>query len=197
MNQIARYLLIAALLAPAGACDDNKPGTDGGTVDSGSTINDSQAAGVIKTINDGEIEQAQIATGVTANGEVRAYAQKMISEHTAANTRLSDLVNRLSLSFADSALRMQVASELNANTVQLRNFGNADMAGSSDGGTNSFDRTYIDIQARQHERAVQLLNSDVIPRTTDVSVRNEATTVRDAATSHATEARQLLGRLPQ
>ena len=75
------------------------------------TLSEPQIAGIIVKVNSGEVDAGEVARSRASMGPVRAYAMRMIAEHTAANVRLGTLLDRLGIAPADSAVRQQVSMQ--------------------------------------------------------------------------------------
>lgn len=91
-----------------------------------------------------EIESSKIAVDKARNGEVKAFAQQMIDDHTATG-------NKMKQALADSKTGLQAPTALDdehkRKIDKLR-----------DTKAEDFDRTYINMQEDAHEDAVKLFD---------------------------------------
>jgi len=107
---------------------------------------DSDATFVLKASGSGLAEGnlGRIAVKRAASADVRRFAQKMIDDHTKANTEL--------LALADKA-RLRPAPAMDAAHERM-----ATSLGKLSGG--DFDREYMDGQVKDHEEAVALFEKE-------------------------------------
>jgi len=90
-----------------------------------------------------EIQTSQLALTKSSNPEVKSFAQRMIDDHTQANTQLQTIAEQKGIKIPDSpGLKHQ--AELKA--MQARS--GAD-----------FDKSYIDQMNADHEKAIELFQA--------------------------------------
>src|SRR5205085_7996533 len=77
-----RTAMLALIAAPAIAFAQQGP-------------TDPQIAAIVVTANNVDIQAGKMAKGKTHNKEVKAFAQQMITDHTAVNKQAGDLVKKL------------------------------------------------------------------------------------------------------
>jgi putative membrane protein len=217
-SKLVGMLVIVGAALGAASCDDDdddRPAvTNGGTgtgtgtgagagggtgTDPGSgiaqglaTFSQSEVASVVLVVNQGEVTQGQIAQQRASTPEVRAYAERMVAEHTQAIQRLQ--------TGAIAALRASVSDPTAAVLARQDQLIGQDMQSQS--GT-SFDLTYMTTQVAAHAKVLGMIDRSLLPSTVaienagqgDANLRNELTTTRTAVSDHLNLALQVQQRV--
>jgi putative membrane protein len=148
-------------------------------------LTDSDIGQVITTANQGEIDQANAALAKASSADVRAFAQMMVNDHTAAlnatNTLLTD--------------RNITPSTTNSLASQLQSGSSQTIAALDTYSGTSFDRQYIDAQVNLHQWLLSTLDNSLIPSTHDRRFRDLLQNQRSTVAMHLDRARQLQGTL--
>lgn len=110
------------------------------------TMSDANVLAVLNTIDQSEIEAAQLAKGKAQSSEVRSYAGHLIDDHRAAMDKNRELANRVKLRPEPSALSSRLTSTHQEAMDRLRTFSGQE-----------FDRAYIGYQVAMHDEAVSLV----------------------------------------
>jgi putative membrane protein len=171
------FLALAALAL--GGCDDD----DNNQVTTTSTtpLTDAQAMTVLVTANQGEIMEAQIALTRATNPAVKAFAQTMITDHTAALQREMALASQLGLSTtASSSTSTMLQQQAAAESQQLQSVS-----------TSSFDLTYMCMQIRDHAEVLQIIDTQLARSNLSAQVRDEVALVRASVQMHFDLANQV------
>ena len=140
-------------------------------------------AGILSTANQGEIDQANAALGKATNGDVRAFAQMMVTDHTNAANTARDVFARNGITPADNATTNDLKTNGQRSTMNLNAYSGA-----------SFDRAYMQAQVDMHQWLLTNLDSLLIPSARG-DLRNFLETTRGTVSSHLDKAREILGRL--
>ncbi|MBX5480727.1 MAG: DUF4142 domain-containing protein [Myxococcaceae bacterium] len=141
------------------------------------TLSDAQILMVLRTGNDGEIAQAQVAMQKAKSDQVRAFAEKMVEEHTQANQRLDALATQLGLTPEDSAVSVQLRAEAAQKLDILSKQTNA-----------PFDLGYMDAQVAMHSGLLFWSDMVLMPQAQRTELKDELTAERDTAQAHLEEA---------
>jgi putative membrane protein len=166
--------------AEPGASQGNEaPPTVTGTVPL-TKLTDGQIAEILTTVDDGEIEQAQVALKRATDPEVRAFATQMVDQHTASKQAGAQLATQASLKLAPSpkAEELKVAS-----SQALERLSRAD--------ANNFDVTYIDGQIEQHATVLKLVQDQLLSAVNEPALRDHLNKTRDLVQQHLDHARQI------
>lgn len=92
-------------LAGCGADEQSAGGPNNKPPHQAETLSTAQITGVIASINQGAIKQAELVVDRLEDDAVRQYAQKMISEHEAAEGELERLMTKLAVRPESSSMR--------------------------------------------------------------------------------------------
>lgn len=125
-----------------------------------------------------EIETGRKALEESENAEVRAFAERMIKDHAAANEKMAEIAAEKGLEISDEAKLMDRARAM---ILQAR-----------DG--ESFDDAYANNQVEAHERSIELFERAT--RSDDAEVAAFAEKTLPKLQEHLEEARKLVQSTP-
>jgi putative membrane protein len=117
------------------------------TLDS-SAFRDPQIAAVLDALNQGEIQQAQIALTRAASPDVKQFARAMTSAHHDMLIRDDTLFSRLQITPSDNAVSNQLRSDTQGQLSRLQAIRKQD----------EFDRQYMAAQVINHTKALDLID---------------------------------------
>jgi putative membrane protein len=193
MRVLITFILLATATVAASACSkgasEPKPGASQGDeapfVPATGTVpmtklSDGQIAGVLTTVDDAEIEQAQLALDKASNPEVQAFAKHMVEQHTASKQAGTQLASQTNIKPADSPK----AQELKQTGAQMLTRLNAADA-------NNFDITYLDGQIQEHSDVLKLIKDQLLPAVNEPALRDHLSQARDMVQQHLDRARQI------
>ncbi|MDI3290028.1 DUF4142 domain-containing protein [Polyangium sp. 15x6] len=144
-----------------------------------------QILAVVSTIDRAEIEGAKTAHQRTTNDAVRAYAQRLADEHEEAETRIQSLQEKLRVKQEGSEMQSNLRREAERMAERLRTVPAAE-----------FDVTYLDTQIAMHQRAITLLDAQLIPNADSTEIETFLRDMRGSLVQHLTQARRLRSRFP-
>lgn len=127
--------------------------------------------------NYAEIEAAKIALEKSQNSAVRAFAQKMINDHTASNTELRSIASAKKVELEDDA---DLANKAKAAILKQR-----------DG--ESFDVAYANNQVTAHRKTIEFYQE--ASKSEDTEVRTFAVAALPKLQHHLKEAEALVNEL--
>jgi predicted outer membrane protein len=130
--------------------------------------------------NGGEVVLGNQASTQAQDPNVRAFAIRMVTDHSAANQALVQLQS-LGITATDSDLQRSVATAAQQTLNQLSQRSGA-----------SFDATYAASEVVQHQQLLQLLDDVLIPGARDAQLRGELTAERATEASHLVAAEVLI-----
>ncbi|MDC3960057.1 DUF4142 domain-containing protein [Polyangium jinanense] len=162
---------------------NNRPGQ--ATEEPSEPISDGQILAVVSTIDQGEIKNAKTAEQRTANDAVRTYAQRIGDEHEEAETRIQALQEKLRVKQEGSEMQSNLRREADRMAEQLRTVPQ-----------NQFDVTFLDAQIAMHQRAITLLDAQLIPNADSAELETFLHEMRSSMVTHLTQARRLRSRFP-
>jgi putative membrane protein len=196
MNRIAAAAL--ALAFATAACG----GSDDGASESGATpadttaaavsaapapagaVTDPQIAAIVVAANDVDIAAGQLARERGSNAEVKAFAERMVTDHTGVNKAATDLVTRLGVAPEPNATSQQLTSDGEAARQRLQGQSGA-----------AFDRAYIDQEVAYHQAVLDAIDQTLIPGAQNAELKALLEQTRPAVAAHLEHARRIQGTL--
>ncbi|WP_206997007.1 DUF4142 domain-containing protein [Trinickia mobilis] len=141
---------------------------------------DPQIAAIVVTANQVDIDAGKLAESKTQSKDVKAFAQRMITDHTSVNQAATDLVHKLG-----------VTPEDNATSQSLKQGGDANLANLKTLSGKRFDRAYIDHEVAYHETVIDALDKTLIPSAKNEELKALLVKVRPAFIAHLEHAKRL------
>lgn len=175
MKPTLTALAMAALLVAAAAADAT-----------GALPNDAQIAAIVVTANQVDIDAGKLAVDRSHSPEVRAFAQTMVTDHTAVNASATDLVQRL-----------KVTPEPNPTAASLQEGGDHNLANLRKLQGTAFDKAYVDHEVSYHEAVIDALDRTLIPGASNADLKALLVKVRPAFVAHLGHAKHLQAKLGQ
>lgn len=143
----------ASVLFLMGACGSPEPAVDGQPAPR-RVLTDAHVTAIATAANNGEIGEGQLALNRSRDQDVRDFAQRMISDHTALNQQIMQEAQRTGMQPEELTSRIQATSE-----QTLRSLGERE-------GT-EFDRAYIANQVAMHRWLLETMDNTLIPAARD------------------------------
>jgi putative membrane protein len=112
----------------------------------GATLSDANVLAMLDTINLSEIDAAALAKEKAASEEVRAFASRMLNEHTMMMQETRQLAQRINVKSDTPALASTVGKTHQETMEELRKTSGPD-----------FDHAYLKYQIKMHEQAIDLI----------------------------------------
>ena len=142
--------------------------------------NDAQIAAIVVTANQVDINAGELAKAKASNKEVKAFAQRMITDHTGVNKSAVDLVTKL-----------KVKPEENETSKSLK-LGGADTIKRLKGlKGKEFDKAYVDNEVSYHQTVLDALDNTLIPNAQNDELKALLVKVRPAFVAHLEHAKQI------
>jgi putative membrane protein len=165
-------------------------GDDAGVVDTGADavtrLSDGAVAAVMAEANGGEVLAGQLVSTQSQSDEVRAFAQRMVTDHSMANERLMTLLQRTAISPEDSEPQRMLAAATLSTLARLSAMSDS-----------AFDLAYVNSQVDMHQRVLQLLDDVLIPSAENADLSAELRSARQTAAMHLDAAQALWASLRQ
>jgi putative membrane protein len=143
-------------------------------------ISDAQIVAIVEAANGGELDQAHEAVRKAKNTRVKQFAQHMLTDHTAAGTKLTGVESKGSISPQESPT-----------STQLKSGGAQVMSDLKSAKGASFDTTYIDAQVKEHNGLLDLLDNKLIPQAQNADLRAMLQDVRKTVAAHLKTAQDI------
>ncbi len=145
---------------------------------------DPQIAAIVVTANQVDIDAGKLAKDKTRNKDVQAFAQQMVTDHTAVNKQAGDLVKKLG-----------VKPESNPTSESLKKGGDENMANLKKLKGKEFDKAYTDHEVDYHQQVLDAVDKTLIPSARNPELKSLIEKVRPAFAAHLDHARHLQAEL--
>ena len=141
---------------------------------------DAQIASIVVTANQVDIDAGKLAESMSTNSEVKAFGQRMVTDHTGVNKSAVDLVTKLKVTPQDNPTSHNLKSGGEKNIANLKT-----LKGSA------FDKAYIDHEVVYHEQVLDAVDKTLIPNAKNAELKALLVKVRPAFVAHLDHAKQL------
>jgi putative membrane protein len=143
-------------------------------------LSDAEIAHVAVTANAIDVETAQLALEQAQDAEVKAFAETMITDHTAVNEQAAALAGRLGVTPQDNDVSRSLRDDAQEARAKIDDLWGA-----------SFDRSYIAREVAYHEAVLAALDEALIPQADNAELKALLQGVRPAIAAHLAHARSL------
>jgi putative membrane protein len=165
------FILAAAILLPS-------------IVFAADRLNDAEIAGIVVAANEVDIEAGRYAQANSTNDDVKAYAHRMVGEHTDVNESAKKLVSKLNVKPEETAISAALRAEGKANLVKFKA-----LSGSA------FDKSYIDEEIELHRNVIDVVDNKLIPNAKNEELKAMLVKVRPSLVSHLDHAQKIMASL--
>lgn len=187
MSKNSHSILVAMLMGGVVACttayaqETRTPSTSASaTVDAGrqqGMLNQSQALGVLSVINRAEINAGQMASAKGQGAETKRYGQAMVKAHTENDAKLKQWRPAPS-----SPQAQQMDAHAKTEAAKLSSLQGA-----------AFDTAYINAMVMDHRKALDTLDTMIVPAAKDAAVVAFLKETRMHVADHLKQAQALQG----
>ena len=147
-------------------------------------VNDAQIASIVVTANQVDIDTGKLAQSTSTNAGVKAFAERMITDHTAVNKSATDLIAKLKVTPEDNPTSQSLKSAGDKNLAHLKTLKGA-----------AFDKAYAEHEVAYHQQVIDALDKTLIPGATNSELKALLVKVRPAFVAHLEHAKKLTGAL--
>jgi putative membrane protein len=141
---------------------------------------DPQIAGIVVAANKIDVDAGKLAKTRTKNKEVKAFAQRMITDHTAVNKQAGALVKKLKVKPEESDTSRSLQSDAKENMAKLKGLRGA-----------AFDQAYVDHEVAYHQQVLDAIDKVLIPSARNAELKDLITKVRPAIAAHLDHAKMI------
>ena len=145
---------------------------------------DPQIAGIVVAANQIDIDAGKFAKSHSQNKEVKDFAQRMITDHSAVNKQAGALVKKLGVKPEESDTSRSLKKSASGTMGKLKNLKGA-----------QFDKAYVDNEVAYHQQVLDAIDKVLIPSAQNTELKDLITKVRPAIQAHLDHARHLQGSL--
>ncbi len=173
---------LAAMTAARASTASMEAGANGAGVSAyASMMTDANVAAVAHASNMDEIQTSQLALQRSQNAQVRQFAQMMITEHTAVDQQMMQMLQARNMAPQPNAPAQAAMQATRATVANLSQRSGMD-----------FDRAYTMHQVNAHRWTLTSLDQSLIPSTRDPEIKAFLTTrVRPAVAMHLEMAQRI------
>lgn len=144
------------------------------------TPNDAQIAAIVVAANTVDIDAGKLAESKTRNKEVRAFAQRMVADHSSVNKQATALVQKLHVTPEENDTSRSLAQGGAASRDRLKA-----LSGSA------FDKAYVDNEVSYHRTVLEAIDKTLIPGASNAELKALLTKVRPAIAAHLEHAQHM------
>ena len=144
---------------------------------------DPQIAAIVVTANQVDIDAGKLAESKTKSKDVKAFAQRMVTDHSGVNKAAIDLVHKLGVTPRQSD-QPEPQARRRRNLAKLKTLKGR-----------AFDRAYIDHEVTYHESVLEALDKTLIPNAQNAELKALLVKVRPAFVAHLEHAKHLQAEL--
>ena len=121
---------------------------------------DPQIVGIVIAANQIDIDYAKLALSKAKSKEVRAFAQQMVTDHSAVQKSVFDLGAKLKVTPADSDTSKALKSQAAETTAKLKALKGK-----------AFDKAYIDNEVAYHKAVIDAVSKVLIPNAQNAELK--------------------------
>ena len=141
---------------------------------------DPQIAAIVVTANQVDIDAGKLAKSKAQSKDVQAFAQQMITDHTAVNTSATDLVHKLKVKPEENDTSRSLQKGGDENLAKLKELKGAD-----------FDRAYVAHEVAYHQAVLDALDKTLVPNAKNEELKALLEKSRPAFEAHLEHAKQI------
>lgn len=145
---------------------------------------DAQIAAIVVAANAVDIDAGKLAQTKSGSKTVRAFAERMVADHTAVNQQATALVRKLKVSPME-----------NDTSTGLKQGGEATLAKLKGMSGKAFDKAYVDNEVSYHQTVIDALDKTLIPNAANAEMKALLVKVRPAFVAHLEHAKHLQAEL--
>lgn len=174
--KLAFVLVVSALAfgSAFAAADAAKGGKEAGGP------SDPQIAGIVVAANQIDVDAGKLAKSHTKNKDVLAFANQMVTDHTAVNKQASALVKKLKVKPEESDTSKSLEKGAKENMDHLKKLKGAE-----------FDKAYVDHEVAYHQAVLDAIDKTLIPGAHNAELKSLIEKVRPAIAAHLEHAKHL------
>lgn len=143
-------------------------------------LNDAQIAGIVVAANTVDIDAGKLAATRSENKEVQAFAERMVTDHSAVNEQAAALVKKLNVTPAESETGKSLKANADKTLASLKALKG-----------NAFDKAYVSNEVAYHQTVLDALDNTLIPNAKNDQLKALLVKVRPAFVAHLEHARHI------
>jgi len=146
---------------------------------------DPQIAGIVVAANQIDIDAGKHAKSKSKNKEVQEFAQRMITDHTAVNKQVHDLLTKLNATPASNPTSESMTQQGQEASTRLGALSGA-----------AYDKAYIDNEVTFHQQVINAAQTQLAPAAQNPELKDLLQKTMPVLQSHLDMAKQIQSSLP-
>lgn len=146
----------------------------------GSMPTDPQIAAIVVAANQVDIDAGKLAERKAHTADVKAFAERMVTDHTGVNQAAVGLAEKLHLT-----------PESNPTSESLKQGGEQNLATLRNLSGKAFDKAYIDHEVAYHQSVLDAMDKVLIPSAQNLQLKALLVKVRPAFVDHLNHAKMI------
>jgi putative membrane protein len=142
--------------------------------------NDAQIAAIVVAANQVDIDAGKLAESKSSSKEIKAFAERMVTDHTGVNKSATELVTKL-----------KVKPEENPTSTSLKKGGEDTLKKLKALKGSEFDKAYVDNEVTYHQTVLDAVDKTLIPSAKNEELKALLIKVRPAFVDHLQHAKHL------
>lgn len=147
-------------------------------------LSDEEIAAVVVAANQVDIDSGKLAQKKASSQEVKAFGERMVTDHTAVNKQAGELVKKLGIKPKESEISKSLMTQGDKTLKQLKSLEGAE-----------FDKAYIANEVKFHQAVLDMIDNTLLPNAQNAELKQLITQVRPAIEAHLQHAQQLQAKL--
>jgi putative membrane protein len=180
MRPTVRYLGCLAWLVLAAAAGCHRRSSEDAAPVSGPRLSDGNIVAVVLAANNTDLSYARLAPPRARSADVKAFAQRMMTDHTILNAKVSDIAMRNGITGEDN----ETSLDFRDRSAQRR-----DVLRELDGAR--FDSTYAANEIQYHRELLGAINTVLAPNARNPELREFVSLLKPAVSAHLAHAEQM------
>lgn len=144
------------------------------------TPSDAEIAAIVVAANQVDINAGKLAEKQASSAEVKAFGERMVTDHSAVNEQATALVTKLNVEPKENDLSKSLKADGAKTLDKLRQLKGAE-----------FDKAYIDNEVKYHQAVLGVIDKTLLPNAQNEDLKALITKVRPAIEAHLEHAQQL------
>jgi putative membrane protein len=141
---------------------------------------DPQIAAIVVAANQVDIDAGKLAESKAADKEVRAFAKRMVADHTGVNKQAVALVTKLNVNPVENDTSRSLKSSGDETLKKLKGLKGAE-----------FDKAYVDNEVAYHQTVLDAVDKTLIPSAKNAELKDLLVKVRPAFVAHLDHAKHI------
>ena len=143
-------------------------------------VDDANVVAIILAANNTDLSYARLVPARARSPEVKAFAQRMTTDHTILNARINDIAARNGITAVDDAISLDFRDHSAARRDVLRELDGA-----------RFDSTYAANEVLYHEELLAAIDNVLLPSVRTAELREFVMNLKPAVSAHLAHAEQV------